>query len=224
MIGRSWYSLVHPEDLSLSADSHRSLMHSDDGFQVEMVLRLQRMDLSWCWIYSRATKVSGECQTISCTNFIISETEARFLQKKISSMAFKPAFLPNSYHCAQHPQSSNNKRQRTPNSQSEEPGARDMRESEHDTDCVVSGSSPSSPALLGDSPAVLIPPYSPASSSSSLQQEELSHDILMDVHVCTDQRLCTPEASTSHYSYPDTELAVATQTFGMLSGHSPFIS
>lgn len=25
MTGRSWYSLVHPEDLSLSADSHRSL-------------------------------------------------------------------------------------------------------------------------------------------------------------------------------------------------------
>ncbi|XP_063348302.1 neuronal PAS domain-containing protein 4-like [Pelmatolapia mariae] len=236
MIGRSWYSLVHPDDLSLSADSHRSLMHSDDGFQVEMVLRFQRMDLSWCWIYSRATKVSGECQTISCTNFIISETEARFLQKKISSMAFKPAFLPNSYHCAQHPQSSNNKRQRTPNSQSEEPGARDTRESEHDTDCVVSGSSPSSPALLGDSPAVFIPPYSPASSSSSLQQEELSHDILMDVHVCTDQWLCTPEASPSHYSYPETgltchrspsdSLPAATQTFdqpsfGTLSGHTP---
>lgn len=25
MTGRSWYSLVHPEELSLSADSHRSL-------------------------------------------------------------------------------------------------------------------------------------------------------------------------------------------------------
>lgn len=45
-------------------------VQADEGFQVEMVLRLQRVDLSWSWIYIRANKDS-ECQAISCTNFII---------------------------------------------------------------------------------------------------------------------------------------------------------
>ncbi|XP_008305006.1 neuronal PAS domain-containing protein 4-like [Stegastes partitus] len=247
LTGRSWYSLVHPEDLLQTADSHRSLMQADEGFQVEMVLRLQRSDLSWTWIYIQANKDS-ECQCISCTNFFISETEARFLQKKISSEAFRPSSLQHSCHLVQqaaHTQNKNMKclkRQRTSNSQSEEPCARVRRESERDVYYVVCGSSQgsSSPVPLGDSPAFYTPPYSPASSSSSLPQEELSHDLLMDVHECTDQLLSSPESSPSYYSYPEAGLtchqspsdslpAVAEQTFdqgafGVLSAHSPLTS
>ncbi|KAM7385849.1 hypothetical protein PAMP_001904 [Pampus punctatissimus] len=247
MTGRSWYSLVHPEDLSLSADSHRSLMQADEGFQVEMVLRLQCKDLSWTWIYTRANK-DCECQGISCTNYIISETEAKFLQKKIRSDAFRPSSLANSCHFAaqQAPQTQNNsntkcfKRQRTSNSQSEEPsGARVRKESEQDIYYVAYASSQgdASPVALGDSPAFFTPPYSPASSSSPLQRDELSHDLLMDVHGYTDQLLSSPEGSPSYYSYPQTGLtchqspsdslpAAADQTFeqgafGVLGAPSP---
>ncbi|KAF1375943.1 hypothetical protein PFLUV_G00225440 [Perca fluviatilis] len=217
MTGRSWYGLVHPEDLSLSADSHRSLMQADDGLQVEMVLRLQCKDLSWTWVYIRANKDS-ECQSVSCANFIISETEARFLQEKISSDAFRPSSLSLANSChfaaqqAPHAQSQNNtkcfKRQRSSDSQSEEPGAKARQESERDLYFVacVSSRGDSSPVPLGDSPALFTPPYSPASSSSPLQQRELSHDLLMDVHGYTDQLLSSPECSPSYYSYPEAGL------------------
>ncbi|KAI3363048.1 hypothetical protein L3Q82_011708 [Scortum barcoo] len=222
MTGRSWYSLVHPEDLSLSADSHRSLMQADEGFQVEMVLRFQCKDLSWTWIYLQANKDS-ECQGLSCTNFIISETEARFLQKKISSNAFRPASLTNSCHFAAQPAPHIHtkclKRQRTSSSLSEEPGAKARRESERDIYYVacVSSQSDSSPVPLGDSPALFTPPYSPASSSSPLQQKELSHDLLMDVHGYTDQLLSSPEGSPSYYSYPEAGLTCHQSPSGSLT-------
>nr|XP_020452535.1 neuronal PAS domain-containing protein 4-like [Monopterus albus] len=249
MTGQSWYSLVHPEDLSISADSHRRLMQADEGFQVEMVLRLQCKDLSWTWIYIQANKDS-ECQGISCTNYFISEAEARFLQEKISSDAFSPSSLANSHHLAAqaqvpHTQSYNTKcfkRQKASNSQSEEPGSRVRKDSEQDRYCVVwaSSQSDSSPFPLGDSPALFTPPYSPASSSSPVWQEELSHDLLMDVHRYTDQLLSSPEGSPSYYSYPEAGLtcnrspsdplpAAAEHTFdqtafGALTGHSPLSS
>ncbi|KAM4591986.1 neuronal PAS domain-containing protein 4-like isoform 1-T2 [Odontesthes bonariensis] len=245
MTSRSWYSLVHPEDLSSAADSHRSLMQADEGFQVEMVLRFQRTDLSWTWIYIRANKDS-ECQSISCTNFIISETEAKFLQKKISINAFKP-FMPNSHHLAQQaPESQSyspkcSKRQRTSNSRGEEPGARARRESGQDIYCVLCTSSQgsNSPVPLGESLALFTPPYSPASSNSSLPQEELSHDFLMDAHECTNQLLSSPEGSPSYYTYsearltchqsPTDPLPAAAENFdrrdfGMFSAHSPLSS
>lgn len=184
-----------------------------------------------------------------------SETEARFLQKKISSDAFRPSSLANSCNFAaqQAPstQSYNNtkclKRQRTSSSQSEElPSARLRRESEQDLYNVACTSSQgdSSPVPLGDSPAFFTPPYSPASSSSTLQQDELSHDLLMDVHGYTDQLLSSPKGSPSYYSYPEAGLtchqspsdslpislpAAAEQTFdqtafGALSAHSPLSS
>ncbi|XP_024863405.1 neuronal PAS domain-containing protein 4-like isoform X2 [Kryptolebias marmoratus] len=201
LTGRSWYSLVHPEDLSLAADSHRSLVQADEGFQVEMVLRLQRRDLSWTWIYIQANN-DCECQSIRCTNFIISETEARFLQKKISSSAFKPSPGSNYPGFAQQASQSPSyaakgcKRQRTFNSCSEEPGAGTRRESEQDFYCVLCTPSQddSSPAPLGGSPDLFTPPYSPTSSSFSPPQEEL----LVDVH----KHMSSPEASPSYYSYP----------------------
>uniref|UniRef100_A0A3B3CHG7 Neuronal PAS domain-containing protein 4-like n=1 Tax=Oryzias melastigma TaxID=30732 RepID=A0A3B3CHG7_ORYME len=70
MRGQSWYSLVHPEDLSPAANCHTKLIEADEGFQVEMVVRLQCSDLSWTWVYIRANRDSKN-QQISCTNFIV---------------------------------------------------------------------------------------------------------------------------------------------------------
>ncbi|XP_032409262.1 neuronal PAS domain-containing protein 4-like [Xiphophorus hellerii] len=214
MINRSWYSLLHPEDLPLAATSHKSLMQAEEGFQVEMILRLQSTDLSWTWIYIRANKDS-ECQSISCINYIISETEAKFLQKKISSAAFKPPSVPNYlYFAPEVPQSRSVsakcfKRRRMCGSQSEELGTRTRTESEEDIYCAFCPSSQGngSPIPLGESPVLFTPPYSPASSSSTLQPEELNSDLLMDVHACEDQLPTSPDASPSYYSYQDTRLA-----------------
>lgn len=144
-----------------------------------------------------------------------SETEARFLQTKISSDAFRPSSLANSCHFAaqqaQHTKCYSStkclKRQRTSNSQSEEPVAKARTESEDDRYYVSCASSQgdSSPIPLGDSPALFTPPYSPASSSSPLQ-EEISHELLMDVHGYTDQLLSSPESSPSYYPYPEAVL------------------
>ncbi|CAJ1067419.1 neuronal PAS domain-containing protein 4-like [Xyrichtys novacula] len=233
LAGRSWYSLVHPEELSVCAASHRSLMQADQGFQVEMVLRLQCKDLSWTWIYTQANKLS-ELQGVSCTNFIISEAEARFLQKKIRSEAFKPS---SSCHlqAQQTPQSGAKclKRRRTSDSQSEEQSAKARRESERDAYYVAYADS--SPAPSGDSLAFFTPPYSPASSSCSpLQQEELSCDLLMDVHGYTDQLLSSPESSfpeaalTCHLSPtappPAAEQAFEQSAFVPLTARSPLSS
>ncbi|KAG7511534.1 neuronal PAS domain-containing protein 4-like [Solea senegalensis] len=240
MTGRSWYGLIHPDDLSSSADSHRSLMDTDEDFQVQMVLRLQCEDLSWTWLYIQANK---DLQGISCMNYIISETEARFLQKQVGSDAFRPSSMADTCNAAgqQDPQTqtyNNNKcfkRQRTPESQSEEPGPRRRRESEYEL-CIYSQDE-HSPVPSGESPALFTLPYSPDSSSSPLQQEELSHDLLRDMHEFKDQLLSSPEASPSYYSYTDAVFtyhqtnpisppAAPEHTFdqGSFNAHSPFAS
>ncbi|XP_029377586.1 LOW QUALITY PROTEIN: neuronal PAS domain-containing protein 4-like [Echeneis naucrates] len=240
LIGRSWYSLVHPEDLSSSADSHRSLMQTDEVFRVQMVLRLQRQDLTWTWIYTEANRDSA-CQSISCTNYIISDTEARFLQEKISTDAFRPSSLANTCHlaaqqaprCQTHNSAKCFKRRRTSDSQSEESGARAGRELERDGHYVACSSSrgDSSPPPLGDSSALFTPPYSPPSPTSALQQEELGRDLLIDVHGYTDQLLSSPEGSPSYYAYPEGGLtchhsptAAERGAFGVLTASSPLSS
>ncbi|KAM8852768.1 neuronal PAS domain-containing protein 4-like [Synchiropus picturatus] len=88
LMGQSWYRLVHPEDLTQAADAHRRLVQAGDGVQVELLLRLLSPDLTWTWVYTRASR---DPSSISCTNFCISETEAKFLQKKLSSAPHFPA-------------------------------------------------------------------------------------------------------------------------------------
>ncbi|XP_008320588.1 neuronal PAS domain-containing protein 4-like [Cynoglossus semilaevis] len=212
--GQSWYSLIHPEDVSSGAESHRSLLNTDKGSEVEMLLRLLCKDQSWTWLYIRANK---ELQGISCINYLISETEARFLQNKIGSDACRPPSLAHSCNFpaqqTPHTQTYNNnkcfKRQRTSESQSQEPRTRARRDSEQDVhyvSCVYSQSE-GSPVCGGESLALFTPPYSPTSSSGSpLQEEELSQDPLMDVHGYRDQLPSSPEASPSYYSYPESGL------------------
>ncbi|XP_019725881.1 neuronal PAS domain-containing protein 4-like [Hippocampus comes] len=197
MVGRSWYSLIHPEDLSLSVNHHRRLLQTDESLKVQMVMRLQCKDLSWSWSYICATKES-QCQTahICCTNFIISETEAKFLQGRMSDDALRPSSPTDNYP----PRSC--KKQGSPNSQSQEACSKVRVESDED---IHHGDI--SPLPLGGSPAFFTPPHSPASSSSPVQQEELNLVFHMDVHTYADQLLSCPEASPSSYSYPEAALA-----------------
>ncbi|KAM4607899.1 neuronal PAS domain-containing protein 4-like [Polymixia lowei] len=216
MSGRSWYSLLHPEDLLSCEAAHKNLMQANEGFQVEMMLRFQRKDLSWTWVYVQATKDS-DCQGIRCTNYIVSETEAKFLLQRINSDAFRPSTQSYSCHSEvlQMPQTLGCnlakcfKRQRTSNSQSEDPSAKRRRESERDICFVACASSRNdgSPVTTGDSLGLFTPPYSPASSNSPLQREELSSDFLMDVHGYADQLLSSPEASPSYYPCPEGHLS-----------------
>lgn len=63
--------------ITMNVSSLSYPVQADDGFQVEIVLRLQCKDLSWTWIYIQANKDS-ECQGISCTNFIIRYDKLHF--------------------------------------------------------------------------------------------------------------------------------------------------
>lgn len=137
--------------------------------------------------------------------FPCSETEARYLRQKVSSDAYRASSLLSSCSFsaqqACHAQNVGGakcfKRQRASNSQSEElTGARAGWESERDC----------SPAASGDGHALFTPPYSPASSSSPLQAEELSHGLLTDVHGYTERLLSSPESSPSYYSSPQAGL------------------
>ncbi|XP_061913577.1 neuronal PAS domain-containing protein 4-like [Entelurus aequoreus] len=220
MVGRSWYTLIHPEDLSSSLNYHREMLQADEGIQLRMVLRLQCKDLSWTWCYICANK---EATYIFCTNFIISEAEARFLQKTICNYALSSSSLSSpssSSPSSSSPSSSSSsssveseqtesltsrcfKRQRTSNSQSEDAASRPKMESDEDIYYAAHASAPP----LGGSPALFSPPYSPASCSSPTQQEVLGRDLLMDVHGYADQLLSSPEASSpSYFSYPEAAL------------------
>ncbi|XP_006008839.2 neuronal PAS domain-containing protein 4-like [Latimeria chalumnae] len=82
LIGQSWYSLVHPEDLLLAASQHRILVAGvGDVRNGELVVRLQCKDLSWAWISARVQRFSNS-QSVTCTNYIIGETEAKYLRQQ----------------------------------------------------------------------------------------------------------------------------------------------
>ncbi|CAM4728272.1 unnamed protein product [Leuciscus chuanchicus] len=82
LIGRSWYSLLHPDDITLAARCHTTLLREEGDTHTQMLVRLQRKDLSWIWIYTCAT-IGAAKESISCTNHVISETEAVYLKHKL---------------------------------------------------------------------------------------------------------------------------------------------
>ncbi|KAM9477757.1 neuronal PAS domain-containing protein 4-like [Clarias gariepinus] len=84
LIGRSWYSIIHPDDLLLSAHGHRQLMHCE---QVDMVLRVQDKQLNWIWLYIIATRHT-QSHMITCTNYIISDVQAEDLRHTLSAAPF----------------------------------------------------------------------------------------------------------------------------------------
>ncbi|XP_039504483.1 neuronal PAS domain-containing protein 4-like isoform X1 [Pimephales promelas] len=82
LIGRSWYGLLHPDDITLAARCHTTLLREEGDTHTQMLVRLQRRDLSWVWVYACAT-IGAAKESISCTSHIISETEAVYLKHKL---------------------------------------------------------------------------------------------------------------------------------------------
>uniref|UniRef100_A0A4W5MR70 Neuronal PAS domain protein 4 n=1 Tax=Hucho hucho TaxID=62062 RepID=A0A4W5MR70_9TELE len=62
---RSWYSLVHPRDLS-----HASAQHCLLCEQVDMVVQVEAADHSWVWLYM-VLQLNIDENPISCHNYII---------------------------------------------------------------------------------------------------------------------------------------------------------
>ncbi|XP_067277366.1 neuronal PAS domain-containing protein 4-like isoform X2 [Pseudorasbora parva] len=82
LIGRSWYGLLHPDDLTLAAHCHNTLLGAEGGSSSQMLVRLQRKDLSWIRLYVCAT-LEASRESITCVNHILSETEAEYLREKL---------------------------------------------------------------------------------------------------------------------------------------------
>ncbi|NWW79528.1 NPAS4 protein, partial [Climacteris rufus] len=85
LLGRSWYRLLHPQDLGHVARQHLRLAGSGPEARAELVTRLQRKDgLGWTWVYSR---LRPEGPALLAHNFIISEAEAWCLRQQLAAEA-----------------------------------------------------------------------------------------------------------------------------------------
>ncbi|KAM8848018.1 neuronal PAS domain-containing protein 4A isoform 2-T2 [Synchiropus picturatus] len=80
----SWYSLVHPQDLTHASSQHRSLLREGGEGRAEMVVRVQAQDQSWVWLYMILQLQPGELP-ISSNNYIISESEAWSVRQQLTS-------------------------------------------------------------------------------------------------------------------------------------------
>ncbi|XP_034280289.1 neuronal PAS domain-containing protein 4 isoform X1 [Pantherophis guttatus] len=82
---KSWYGLIHPEDLSHASAQHYRLLGDQSNTQTEMVIRLQAKDgVSWIWIYSLLRLETAEIPIVS-HNYVISDSEAWCLKQQISA-------------------------------------------------------------------------------------------------------------------------------------------
>ncbi|XP_056150860.1 neuronal PAS domain-containing protein 4A [Lampris incognitus] len=81
---RSWYSLLHPQDLPHASTQHRNLLREGGEGRAEMVVRVQAEDQSWVWLYMVLQLEAGDIP-ISSNNYIISESEAWSVRQQLSS-------------------------------------------------------------------------------------------------------------------------------------------
>ncbi|XP_007442975.1 neuronal PAS domain-containing protein 4, partial [Python bivittatus] len=89
---KSWYSLIHPEDLSHASAQHYRLLGDQSSMQTEMVIRLQTKDgVSWIWIYSLLRIENAEVPIVS-HNYVISDSEAWCLKQQVSAEGSQVAY------------------------------------------------------------------------------------------------------------------------------------
>ncbi|KAM4617254.1 neuronal PAS domain-containing protein 4 [Discoglossus pictus] len=84
IICKSWYNLIHPEDLTHLSAQHYKLLNESNDCRVEVVIRLQRRDQQWAWVYSLFLLENSETP-ITSYNYIISESEAWCLKQQLTS-------------------------------------------------------------------------------------------------------------------------------------------
>ncbi|XP_062855862.1 neuronal PAS domain-containing protein 4A [Trichomycterus rosablanca] len=81
---RSWYSLLHPQDLTHASAQHRNLLREGGEGRAEMVVRVEASDNSWVWLYMVLQLETGE-NPISSNNYVISESEAWAVRQQLNS-------------------------------------------------------------------------------------------------------------------------------------------
>ncbi|XP_030638960.1 neuronal PAS domain-containing protein 4B [Chanos chanos] len=89
---RSWYSLLHPRDLSHASAQHCTLLREGRERQVEMVVQVEAADHSWVWLYMVLQLETGE-HPITCQNYVISESEAWSVRQQLFSEQNQLALL-----------------------------------------------------------------------------------------------------------------------------------
>ncbi|KAF4098525.1 neuronal PAS domain-containing protein 4B [Onychostoma macrolepis] len=89
---RSWYSLIHPRDLSHASAQHCALLHEGGEKQVEMVVQVEAADHSWVWLYIVLHLETGE-YPINSHNYVISESEAWSVRQQLYSEQNQLALL-----------------------------------------------------------------------------------------------------------------------------------
>uniref|UniRef100_A0A8C8EMC8 Neuronal PAS domain protein 4a n=1 Tax=Oncorhynchus tshawytscha TaxID=74940 RepID=A0A8C8EMC8_ONCTS len=81
---RSWYSLLHPQDLSHASAQHCSLLREGGEGRSEMVVRVESADQSWVWLYMVLQLEAGD-SPISSNNYILSEAEGWSVRQQLST-------------------------------------------------------------------------------------------------------------------------------------------
>ncbi|XP_016084304.1 neuronal PAS domain-containing protein 4-like [Sinocyclocheilus grahami] len=89
---RSWYSLIHPRDLSHASAQHCTLLHEGGERQVEMVVQIEAADHSWVWLYIVLQLETG-AYPINSHNYVISESEAWSVRQQLCSEQNQLALL-----------------------------------------------------------------------------------------------------------------------------------
>ncbi|XP_025067704.1 neuronal PAS domain-containing protein 4-like [Alligator sinensis] len=79
LIGQSWYTLVHPEDIGVAAALHETLVCDPGSCHQHLMVRMLCKDLSWAWMGITASREHGR-EIITCINVSLSEEEAQYLQ------------------------------------------------------------------------------------------------------------------------------------------------
>ncbi|XP_033861084.3 neuronal PAS domain-containing protein 4-like [Acipenser ruthenus] len=232
MTGQSWYSFLHPDDLSFAASQHKLLLKGDEECHVEMVVRLQCKDLSWTWVYIRALLDSAK-QSVTCINYIIGETEATFLRQQIGCQSEHGAGVlcqksvneyqsnspaPSTDQCHKERPAKSLKRQLDNDILVNEPKNKASRISESSiyTYYVSMKCLPcvnSSPVVPSYAPST--PPYSPQSDCSSFLQEDSRSLSFSNPHFLVDiygtaEGLLPPDGNSPSY-YPSELYVVPNQ-------------
>ncbi|XP_028975244.2 neuronal PAS domain-containing protein 4A isoform X2 [Esox lucius] len=81
---RSWYSLLHPQDLTHASAQHCSLLKEGGEGRSEMVVRVETADHSWVWLYMVLQLESGDSPIVS-NNYVISEAEAWSVRQQLTT-------------------------------------------------------------------------------------------------------------------------------------------
>ncbi|KAG9475272.1 hypothetical protein GDO78_003623, partial [Eleutherodactylus coqui] len=90
LVCKSWYSLIHPEDLTQMSTQHYKLLSESGECRAEVVLRLQTRDQQWIWVYSLMLLENNDAP-ITSYNYIISffiipsDSEAWCLRQQLTS-------------------------------------------------------------------------------------------------------------------------------------------